>query len=75
MPSWRSSASRFTSATTSGTCSSIRQALELSITTQPASAKRGAHSRDTPPPAENSATSKPSIASSESARTSSSPSP
>ena len=64
MPSWRSSASRLTSATTSGTLGSIRQALELSTTTQPASANCGAHSRDTAPPAEKSAMSKPSIASS-----------
>ena len=64
MPSWRSSASRLTSATTSGTLGSIRQALELSTTTQPASVNLGAHSRETPPPAEKSAMSKPSIASS-----------
>jgi hypothetical protein len=48
-----------TSATTSGTCGSIRQADELSITTAPASATRGASSSEVPLPAENSATSRP----------------
>ena len=41
MPWWPSSASGFTSATTSGTSSCIRQKEELSTTTAPASAKRG----------------------------------
>ena len=59
-----SSASGLTSETTSGTRGSIRQALELSTTIAPAAAKRGAHSREVPPPAENSARSKPAIVSS-----------
>ena len=42
----------------------MRKADELSTTSAPADAKRGAHSREVPPPAENSATSKPSIVSS-----------
>src|SRR4051794_14161026 len=54
-----SSASGLTSATTSGTVSSIRQRDELSTTTAPASAKRGAHSPLVEPPAEKSAMSKP----------------
>ena len=48
-----------TSLTTSGTCGSIRQAEELSITIAPACAKAGAHSLDVEPPAENSAMSIP----------------
>src|SRR5690606_25186964 len=48
-------ASGFTSDTTSGTSGSSRQADELSTTTAPASANRGACSREVPPPAENSA--------------------
>src|SRR5919107_1815620 len=67
MPSWPSSASGFTSETTSGTSSCIRHCEELSTTTAPASAKRGAHSALTPEPAEKSAMSKPWIASSVSA--------
>ena len=54
----------FTSDTTSGTSSFIRHWDELSTTTAPASAKRGAHSALTPEPAENSAISKPWIDSS-----------
>ena len=46
MPWWPSSASGLTSATTSGTSGSRRKAEELSTTTAPASAKRGAHSRE-----------------------------
>src|SRR5215211_7262868 len=64
MPFWPSSASGFTSETTSGTSSCMRHCDELSITTAPASAKRGAHSALTPEPAEKSAMSKPWIASS-----------
>src|SRR3989344_2234507 len=41
----------FISGTTRGTLSSIRKALELSITTQPALTAIGANSRDTLPPA------------------------
>jgi hypothetical protein len=50
-------ASGFTSDTTSGTSGSRRHAEELSMTTAPASANRGACSRDVPPPAEKMATS------------------
>ncbi len=74
MPSCEASASGLTSATTSGTRSSMRQREELSITVAPAAAKRGAHSPDVEPPAENSARSKPWIDSSSSPRTVSSPS-
>src|SRR4051794_22831340 len=59
MPLCFSSASGLTSATTSGTVSSIRQREELSTTTAPASANRGAHSPLVEPPAEKSAMSKP----------------
>ena len=45
--------------TTSGTSGSLRQAEELSITTAPASANRGACTRDMVAPAENSAMSSP----------------
>src|SRR5829696_1180410 len=58
MPLWPSSASGFTSDTTSGTSSCMRHWEELSTTTAPASAKRGAHSALTPEPAEKSAMSK-----------------
>ena len=75
MPLWPSRASGLTSETTSGTSSCMRQKDELSTTTAPASAKRGAHSSLTPEPAEKSARSKPWIASSESATTSRSRSP
>ena len=44
--------SGFTSDTTSGTSGSSRHADELSMTTAPAAAKRGACSLDVPPPAE-----------------------
>ena len=64
IPRCPSSASGFTSLTTSGTSSSIRQREELSITIAPAAANRGAHSPEVEPPAENSAMSKPWIDSS-----------
>jgi hypothetical protein len=48
-----------TSATTSGTSGSMRQADELSITTAPAAATFGASSFDVALPAENSTTSSP----------------
>ena len=48
-----------TSETTSGTSGSIRQADELSITTAPAAATRGANVFDVPLPAENRAMSSP----------------
>ena len=67
MPRWPASASGLTSATTSGTSSCMRHCDELSTTTAPASAKRGAHSALTADPAENSARSKPWTASCESA--------
>ena len=54
---WRSAA--FTSGTTNGTSSSMRQALELSITIAPAAATLGASSFDVEPPAEKSAMSRP----------------
>ena len=50
---------KLTSDTTSGTSGSLRQADELSITTTPASANRGACTRDIVAPAENSAMSRP----------------
>src|SRR5215212_333790 len=59
MPLCPSSASGFTSDTTSGTSSCMRHWDELSTTTAPASAKRGAHSALTPEPAEKRAMSKP----------------
>ena len=59
IPLWESRASGLTSLTTSGTSSFIRQREELSITTAPWRANTGAHSPEVPPPAENSATSKP----------------
>ena len=56
IPLGRSSiACGLTSLTTSGTSGSIRQALELSMTTAPASANRGAWAREPVAPAENSA--------------------
>ena len=45
-------ASAFTSGTTSGTSGSMRQAEELSITTQPCAPMRGDHSFETVPPAD-----------------------
>src|SRR5271166_5059655 len=69
MPLCVSSASGFTSLTTRGTFSLIRQREELSTTTAPAAAKRGAHSPEVAPPAENRATSKPLIDSSSNPRT------
>ena len=74
IPLWASSASGLTSDTTSGTASSIRNALELSTTTAPPSTKRCAHSRERVAPAENSATSKPWTFSSVSAATTRPPS-
>ena len=53
MPLGRSaSAWGFTSATTSGTCGSLRKADELSMTTAPAAATLGARAREVSPPAE-----------------------
>jgi hypothetical protein len=49
----------FTSGTTSGTSGSMRHALELSTTTQPSFAAKGAKCLLVPPPALNSATSTP----------------
>ena len=49
-----------TSGTTRGTSSSIRNALELSTTRQPAAAPTGPHSRAMDEPAEKSATAAPS---------------
>ncbi|MEI2641674.1 MAG: hypothetical protein V9G10_04920 [Candidatus Nanopelagicales bacterium] len=54
-----SSAPGLTSATTSGTSGSIRQAEELSTTVAPAAATFGASCLLVPPPAENSAMSIP----------------
>ena len=60
MPLGRSAiACGLTSATTSGTAGSIRQADELSITTAPASATLGASVFEAPLPAENSTMSRP----------------
>ena len=42
MPRWPSAASGFTSGTISGTCGSIRKALDLSITMQPRLTASGA---------------------------------
>jgi hypothetical protein len=70
IPLWLTRSSGLTSATTNGTCCSIRQREELSTTTAPASAKRGAQSSLTAEPAEKSARSKSWIQSSPSARTS-----
>ncbi len=69
MPRCDSSASGLTSETTSGTSSCMRHCDELSTTTAPASANFGAQSALIAEPAENSARSKPWIASSESACT------
>ena len=55
----RSASSGLTSATTSGTSGSIRQADELSITTAPASTTRGAVAFEAFFPFENSARSRP----------------
>ncbi len=63
-----------TSATTSGTSSFMRHFELLSTTTAPASTKRGAHSPEVDPPAENSARSKPWIVSSVSGCTTPTPS-
>ena len=65
MPRCPSSAPGLTSATTSGTSSSMRHCDELSTTTAPASANFGAQSALIADPAENSARSKPWTASSE----------
>ncbi len=69
MPRWPSSASGLTSETTSGTSSWVRHCEELSTTVAPASANLGAHSALIFDPAENSARSKPWMASSASATT------
>ena len=53
------SRSKLTSETTSGTSGSLRHAEELSTTTAPAAANRGACTRDIVAPAENSAMSRP----------------
>ena len=63
------SASRLTSGTTSGTSSSMRNCEVLSITTQPASAARGAWILETAAPGENRPRSKPSKSKSSSGRT------
>src|SRR3954462_7442941 len=55
----RSASAPLTSATTSGTSGSIRQADELSMTVTPAAANVGASALDVDPPAENSAMSRP----------------
>ena len=55
MPLWPSSASSLTSGTTSGTCGSMRKALELSITTAPDSTAAAANWRERVAPAEKSA--------------------
>ena len=55
----RSASSGLTSATTSGTCGSIRQAEELSTTIAPAAATFGAVASDAVLPLENSARSRP----------------
>ncbi len=65
----------FTSETTSGTRSSIRQADELSTTVAPASATRGAHSFEVEPPAENRATSRPAKSAVSMSSTTTSPAP
>ena len=53
------SLTKFTSDTTSGTSGSLRHAEELSTTTAPAAANRGACTRDMVAPAEKSAISSP----------------
>src|SRR5690349_919055 len=72
IPRWAPAASPFTSGTTSGTSGAIRNALDLSTTTQPRRTASGANRFAVPPPAEKRARSKPSRASSVSSRTSSS---
>ncbi len=63
MPSWSAASSGFTCDTTSGTPGSMRHWAELSMTTAPRAAASGASTRETSPPAENSAMSTPSKAS------------
>ena len=63
MPSCQARSSGLTCDTTSGTDGSIRQALELSTTTQPRLAASGASSFEVAPPAEKIAMSMPSNAS------------
>src|SRR3954447_5076120 len=75
MPRWPRAASGLTSATTSGTSGSIRNADELSTTTAPRSTAIGAHSRERAAPALNSAMSTPSNSSGATACTSISSSP
>ncbi len=55
MPRWASTASGLTSGTTSGTPGSMRNALDLSTTTQPRATAAGAKRFDVDPPAEKSA--------------------
>ena len=59
IPLWSLASAALISGITSGTESSIRNALELSMTTQPALAARGANSFEMPPPALNRAMSIP----------------
>ena len=70
-----SSAWALTSGTTSGTCGSMRQADELSTTTAPASATRGARTLEVAPPAENRTMSSPDQSAVSASSTSTSPSP
>ena len=71
----RSASSGLTSATTSGTSGSIRQADELSMTTAPASATRGAVALEAALPLENSARSSPVKSAVSVSSTTTSPSP
>ena len=59
MPRWFFTSAALISGTTSGTVGSMRNALELSITTQPAFAAMGANSFEMLPPALKSAMSMP----------------
>ena len=52
MPEWEAAAEAFTSGTTKGTSGFMRKALELSITTAPASTALGANTLEIAPPAE-----------------------
>mmetsp|Transcript_7269 Transcript_7269/g.25978 ORF Transcript_7269/g.25978 Transcript_7269/m.25978 type:complete len:240 (+) Transcript_7269:1946-2665(+) len=69
MPVCSAAACGFTSGTTSGTPGVMRNALELSITTAPASTAAGAKALDCEPPAAKKATSTPSNESSRNSRT------
>ena len=75
MPLCQSRSSGFTSGTTRGQRSSMRQAAELSTTTQPERAAQGANLVEVAPPAEKMARSTPSKESSFSSWTVNSPSP